>query len=74
MVFHDYFIHGAIGKQKNRESYVVHQGNECDTYEVIPIQYLYNTESGEMEFMRFPPEISNPSGLRIMWVYSYSGG
>lgn len=59
-------------KARARESYgaQVYQRNEYDTYEVIPLQYLYNDT--EMEYIRFPPEIEKPSGLRIMWVYIYS--
>lgn len=47
-----------------------YQKYEYDTYEVIPLQYLY--KGMEMDYMRFPPEIEKPSGLRIMWVYSCS--
>lgn len=54
------------GSWTKRDSYhtQTYQRNEFDTYEVIPLQYLYN--GTEMEYMRFPPEIEKPSGLRIM--------
>lgn len=61
-------------KARMRESYGTqsYQKYEYDTYEVIPLQYLY--KGMEMDYMRFPPEIEKPSGLRIMWVYSCSEG
>lgn len=53
-------------KARTRESYGAqsYQKYEYDTYEVIPLQYLY--KELEMDYMRFPPEIEKPSGLRIM--------